>query len=259
MEIRVLGCHGSQLPGSNTTSFLLNGKILVDGGTITSVLTAEEQQNIECILVTHVHLDHIREIMFLADNLCFIKRERPLIVIGTLCVIEALQCHIFNNIVWPDFSNIPNPENPLLRFMIIQPGKLFSIAGVKVKAIEVNHAVNAVGYVIEAQGQAVIFSGDTGPTEKIWQVAKAKRKELRAIFIETSMPNDMQLLADKTGHLTPRSLKGEIKKMGDLKVPIYLYHLKRQWLELIKEEVDLLMKNNIHVLMDGQIIRIGGL
>ena len=97
MEIRVLGCYGSQLPGYNTTSFLLDGKILLDGGTITSVLTTEEQLKIEVILITHAHLDHIRDIMFLADNLCYQKKKQPLLVLSTSRVIAALRRHIFNN------------------------------------------------------------------------------------------------------------------------------------------------------------------
>lgn len=259
MEIRVLGCHGSQLPGSNMTSFLLNGKILLDGGTITSVLTAEEQLNIESILVTHAHLDHICDIMFLADNLCFLKRSLPLVVISTPCIIEALRCHLFNNAVWPDFSRIPDRENPIIKFELIHPGKSLSISGVNVTAIEVNHAVEAVGYVIEDHGLTVIFSGDTGPTEEIWQIAKTKRNSLQAIFMETSMPENMQQLAEKAGHLTPLSLSSELQKMGNLDVPIYLYHLKIQWHELIKKEVARLMNENIHTLMDGQIIQIGAL
>jgi ribonuclease BN (tRNA processing enzyme) len=69
MDIRVSGCHGSQLPGYNVTGFLLDGTIMVDGGTITSVLSMEEQININSILVTHAHLDHVRDIMLLVDNL----------------------------------------------------------------------------------------------------------------------------------------------------------------------------------------------
>ena len=111
MQIRVLGCHGSQTPGCNTTSFLLNGKILVDGGVITSLLTIEEQVNIDYVLVTHAHLDHVRDIMFLADNICYLQKDRPLIVVGTRNVIDTLKTYLFNNIIWPDFSLLPSPED----------------------------------------------------------------------------------------------------------------------------------------------------
>ncbi len=150
MEIRVLGCHGSQLPGYNTTCFLLDGKILLDGGTITSVLTAEEQLNIDYIFVTHAHLDHIRDIMFLADNLCYLQRERPLVVLSTPYIIATLRYHLFNDVIWPDFSGIPNAENPVIKFSPISPGETISTAGLDITAIKVSHSVESVGYVIEA-------------------------------------------------------------------------------------------------------------
>src|SRR3989304_6999951 len=100
MEIRVLGCHGSQLPGFNTTSFLINGTVLVDAGTVTSVLTADEQKNIDYIFVTHAHLDHVRDIMFLADNMFYLKKTRPLVVLSTPGIIETLKRCFFNGVVW---------------------------------------------------------------------------------------------------------------------------------------------------------------
>ncbi len=259
MEIRVLGCYGSQLPGFNTTSFLLDGKILLDGGTITSVLTAEEQLKIEVVLVTHAHLDHIRDIMFLVDNLCFLKKKQPLLVLSTSPVIKALRHHLFNNVIWPDFSRIPSAEAPVLIFKVLGLGRPLSLSGVSVTAFKVNHAVETVGYVIESPEGTVIFSGDTGPTDEIWRIARKKRGRLKAIFMETSLPEDMQQIALKTGHLTPRSLEEELEKLGDPDVPVYLYHLKSQWREIIKKEVAELRNGNIHILEDGQILQIGAL
>ena len=259
MEVRVLGCHGSQLPGYNTTSFLLNRKVLLDGGTITSVLTAEEQLKVEYIFVTHAHLDHVRDIMFLADNLSYLQRERPLVVLSTPYVIATLRYYLFNGVIWPDFSGIPSVENPILEFGAISPGQTISAAGLDITAVKVSHSVETVGYVIEANEGTAIFMGDTGPTEEIWQIARKKEKRLQAVFVETSLPNDMQCLADKTGHLTPASLEQELNKLGCLDVPIYLYHMKAHLHEVIKEELALLMNSNLHVLEDGQILHIGGL
>ena len=257
MEIRVLGCHGSQLPGFNTTCFLLDRRILLDGGTITSVLSTEEQLNIEYVFVTHAHHDHIRDIMFLADNLSYLQRERPLVILSTPYIIATLRYYLFNNVIWPDFSSIPNAEKPVLKFESLIPGKVVSLGGLEITAIKVNHTVETVGYVIEADEGTAIFTGDTGPTDEIWQIAKAKRATLQALFMETSLPNEMQGLAEVTGHLTPASLKQELTKLDGLNVPIYLYHMKAHLHALIKEELAHLMNGNLHALEDGQIIRIG--
>jgi cAMP phosphodiesterase len=256
MQIRVLGCHGSQLPGYNTTSFLINGKVLIDGGTITSVLNIEEQLNIEDIFVTHAHLDHVCDIMFLADNICYLKKKLPLSIHGTPYVIETLHRCFFNNVIWPDFSSLPDKKDPVLKFVPVQEGKTINVTGLDVSATKVHHTVETVGYVVKAEEGAVVFVGDTGPTDEIWHIA-GKADGLKAVFVETSLPNDSKDLADITGHLTPAYLEGELKKLGDVPAAIYLYHTKIQSREAIKREVDRLHNGNIHFIEDGQILQIG--
>lgn len=255
MQIRVLGCHGSQTPGCNTTSFLLNGKILVDAGVITSLLTIEEQVNIDYVFVTHAHLDHVRDIMFLADNICYLQKDRPLIVVGTRNVIDTLKTYLFNNIIWPDFSLLPSPENPVLKFETINPGGKIMFDNVDVTAIPVHHVVETVSYAIESKEGSVIIIGDTGPTEEVWDVAN-NISNLRAIFVETSLPNSMQDVADMTGHLTPSGLEEELKKLNIPHSDIYLYHMKLQYRESIQSEIAMIKDTNIHILKDGEVIDI---
>lgn len=255
MNIRVLGCNGSQLPSFNTTSFLVDQSLLIDAGAITGVLSLEEQMKIEYIFVTHAHLDHIRDIMFLADNICYQHRREPLIVIGTKSVIEAIHRHIFNNVIWPDFSRIPNAKNPIIRFRVIKPGRKQMIGSLRITAINLHHVVETVGYIIEAPEQAVIFLGDTGPTENAWRVA-GKTKNLKAVFVETSLPDSMKAVADMTGHLTPLSLAAELKKMTAVNPKIYLYHMKPNYRDVIREEVAAIKGRKIRIIEDGQRIRI---
>lgn len=256
MDVRILGCHGSQLPGYNPTSFLLDGVILLDAGTITSVLAIEEQVNISYILVTHAHLDHVRDIMFLADNVYYSKKESPAVkVIGTQGIIDALRLHLFNNVIWPDFSVIPTPENHVLRFEVIKPGVKFQLNNLTVTAVMVNHTVETVGYVIESESGSVIFIGDTGPTEEIWEVAR-KLENLKAVFVEVSLPDSMEEAANITGHLTPAGLDRELKKLGVLTPDIYIFHMKPQYEKTIREEIGLIGNNAIHILSEGEVIRI---
>jgi cAMP phosphodiesterase len=260
MEIRVLGCHGSQLPGCGLTGFLIDATTLLDAGAVTSALTREEQVRIDHILITHAHLDHIRELSSLADNLCYWKRAYPLTVVATPQVIETLRRHIFNNVIWPDFSRIPSAERPVLRFMAIRPGEKTALGHLRITAIQVHHTVETVGYVIaaEADGRATaaLFVGDTGPTEEIWRAA-GRDDDIRAIFVETSLPEEMEELAKLTGHLTLASLAGELKKLSPRNRPqIYLYHMKIQYLREIQREITLLGNDDIHMLADGQVIRI---
>ena len=69
MRIKVLGSAGSEVPGHNCPAFLIDGKILLDGGTIALSLNIREEHSLGWILLTHAHLDHIKGIPFLLDNL----------------------------------------------------------------------------------------------------------------------------------------------------------------------------------------------
>ncbi|NTW76909.1 MAG: 3',5'-cyclic-nucleotide phosphodiesterase [Syntrophaceae bacterium] len=255
MNIRVLGCHGSQLPNYNTTCFLIGQNTLVDAGAITSVLSLREQQKIDYVFVTHAHLDHIRDLMFLADNIYYQRREKPLVIVGTKGIIDAIHRNLFNNVVWPDFSRIPNSKTPVIKFQIIKPGRKQQIGDLLVKAVNLHHSVETVGYIIEAEGKALIFMGDTGPTEEVWQTA-GKIEGLKAVFIETSLPNRMSDVADKTGHLTPRYLAAELKKLAQAKPIIYLYHIKPIYRKIIRKEVAAIKDREIRIIEDGQKIRI---
>jgi ribonuclease BN (tRNA processing enzyme) len=259
MEIRVLGCHGSQLPGYGLTGFLIDSTTLLDAGSVTSVLTLEEQVRIDHILITHAHLDHIRELTSLAENISYFKRDYPLTVVSTPQVIESLKAHIFNGTIWPDFSLIPCAEKPVLRFMTIRMGERIGRGHLNVTAIPVHHTVETVAYVVEAETDgrptSAIFVGDTGPTEEIWRVA-GRGADIRAIFVETSLPEDMTDLAKLTGHLTPAGLARELEKLGAYHPQIYLYHMKTQYRREIQREIALLGNGNVHVLQDGQVIRI---
>jgi len=255
MKIRVLGCHGSQLPHHNTTSFLLEKNVLVDAGAVTPVLTLEEQLCIDYIFVTHAHLDHIRDIMFLADNLYYAKRKKPLVVCSSRGIIENIHRHLFNGVIWPDFSRIPSVKAPMIKFEVLTPGRKKTLGDWQVQAVSVDHTVETMGFLMESKNKAVLFLGDTGPTDDVWKIAGNARK-LKAIFVETSLPCSMQTIADKTGHLTPWTLAVELKKMKDIQPKIYLYHMKSQYVDLISREVAGMQNKRIHIIDDGQIIRI---
>ena len=59
MKIKVLGGFGSELPGCNLTGFLINGRIVLDAGTISSSLDVSDLRKISHVVLSHAHLDHI--------------------------------------------------------------------------------------------------------------------------------------------------------------------------------------------------------
>ncbi len=250
MKIRILGCSGAEIPGFKTMSFLINSSVLLDAGAATSSLTMKEQEEISDILITHSHLDHIKDVLFLADNLVG-RPNKPINLITTSEIISIIQGSFLNNSVWPDFTIIPTITDPIIRFKPIEAEKEFRIDHLTVKAVEVNHTVKAVGYFIRDGDSAILHSGDTGPTERLWQIAN-ETENLKAIFIETSFPNEMQKLAEVSKHLTPNLLNDELKKLKKRDVPIYIIHMKPQYIDTLKKELRAIGDSNIHFLEQGQ-------
>lgn len=236
MEIRVLGCYGGEAPGYRTTCFLVNSRVAIDAGAVTGALALKDQARIDAIILTHSHLDHVRDLAFLADNI-FGKRDKPVVIYGLPETIREVRTHILNNLVWPDFTRIPNAEHPILTYQEVREGQPIEIEGLKVTVVKVNHTVPAAGLIVANQTKSFAFSGDTGPTDAFWAEA-ARRPDLAALFVEASFPNRMGDLAEITGHLTPALARRELAKLNRPGLPVHVYHMKPQYLKEIVGELD---------------------
>ena len=251
MKIKVLGCYGSELKDCRATAFLINDSILLDAGTVTSALTLDEQRKIRSILLTHSHLDHTKDILFLADNLIG-NNSTPIEVISIPEVIENIRFHLLNDKIWPDFTILPTVKEPILQFRSIKTGEDICLDGLTVKAIYVNHTVEAVGYIIKDKRGSILYTGDTGPTDKIWEEAN-RLSDLKAIIAEISFPNHLHSLAEISGHLTPLMLKTQLKKLKNFNSSILIFHMKPQYLPQLEDEIAKFENPNIIVLKQGEI------
>ncbi|MDP2168591.1 MAG: 3',5'-cyclic-nucleotide phosphodiesterase [Thermodesulfovibrionales bacterium] len=254
MKVRVLGSSGAEFPGFNSPAFLIDDSLLLDAGTIGAVLGEAAQWKIRHVLVTHAHLDHIKGIPFLADNIILKNKKHSVTVMGIPAVLNTIKRNLLNDKVWPDFTVIPDIDSAVLKLKSIRPEKTFAINSYKITAYRVNHAVPAAGYIVEsAGGRRLLYTGDTGPTERIWH---ATETPVHCAIIEVSMPNSMKEMAILTGHLTAGLLKEEIKKMKNIPERILITHPKPQYLKQIKKEVAGLRMKNIAILRDGEVHRI---
>src|SRR5262245_10454772 len=109
MKIRVLGAFGSEGLGQRPSAFLVDESLLIDAGTVTGALTVPEQLEIHHALVSHSHLDHIAGLAFLTETLASSGVPASVTVAGMPPVVSALRSSVFNNVLWPDFAQIPSP------------------------------------------------------------------------------------------------------------------------------------------------------
>ena len=251
MRFRVLGCSGGQVPGHNLSSFLINDSLLVDAGSATSALGLKDQQKIKNVLITHVHLDHVLGLATIADNL-YGNCNCTINVWGINDVISGLKSSLFNDTIWPDFTQITGGSQawPVLSFHGMPEEEPMSIGESTVTAVRVNHIVPSVAFFIENQKKTLLHVGDTGPTEKVWAMARRKRN-LRAVVLEASFPNRLQDVADMSRHLTPRTLAQEADKLKKPSVPILATHIKPQFREEIIAELKKLKGYRVKILKQG--------
>jgi ribonuclease BN (tRNA processing enzyme) len=254
MKIKVLGCSGAEFPGHNPPGFLVDGEILFDAGSLTNVLDENAQHKIGNIFITHAHLDHIRGIPFLADNLIVKNKRHKVNVISIPPVIRTIKENLLNSSVWPDFTVLPDPDNAVINLVKIMEGESLKIKDYLITPFNVNHSVPAVGYLVEDSKKRLFYTGDTGPTDSTW--GKIGEKKIDCLIIEVSFPNRMREMAVTTGHLTPRLLKEEVLKLKHMPEKIYITHPKPQYFKVIKTEIEKLKIKNLRVLKDGDIIRI---
>src|SRR5947207_13437981 len=142
VDFKVLGCHGGESPKHQCPAFLLDGRVCLDAGSITNMLTLKEQQKIDAVVVSHAHIDHVRDLAMLADTRAQ-QGGPPLTIASTPGTIGVLQRHFFNDRLWPDFSQIPDGRKPTIVFQKLAPGRKTEVTRDGLLPTPVDHTVEA--------------------------------------------------------------------------------------------------------------------
>ena len=214
MRVEILGCSGGiGGNGLRTTSLLVDDDILVDAGTGVGDLPLDRLARIDHVFITHAHLDHIACLPLMVDSVGDM-RSTPITMHATAQTLEIIRRHIFNWHIWPDFSQIPTPDAPFLRFATIEPGQSVQIGERTITPLPAAHTVPAVGYHLHNQtsGASLAFSGDTTVCDPLWKAVNAIG-DLRYLIIEAAFADCERDLALLSKHLCPSLLHGELEKL----------------------------------------------
>ncbi len=251
MQIHVVGCDGGIAPGKLTTCFRLSESLLIDAGSVCGGLDLDEQSKIRDIFISHTHLDHIRDLGFLADNMLGEVNRINLYALPE--VNRRLKEHFFNYAIWPDFTKIPTPQNPFYVLHDIEAETKYDFGDITILPVRVNHVVPSTGFVLEDRESCIVISGDTGPTERIWEVSKTYKK-INEFFVELAFPNALQEIADASKHFTPATLKKELEKFERDDTPMALYHQKPKYADQIHKEIAAQNNAAFRFLKNGEVI-----
>ena len=246
MNIRVLGAFGSEGLGQRPSAFLVNDRTLVDAGSVTGALTVPEQLQIEHVLVSHSHFDHVGGLAYLTETLACCTATRSVTVTSIDAVVDALRTAVFNNVVWPDFAQIPSSASPVVRYRALVEDAEQRVGDLWVTPVAVSHTVPTAGFIVHDGTRGFVYSGDTGPTDALWKAIRGLTG-IRAILLECAFPNRLAGLAETARHMTPTRIARELDKLP-ADVPVWIFHVKPQFYAETAEELSRLDGNRVHLL-----------
>ena len=245
MNVKVLGCSGAIAKGCRTTAFLIDHDLLIDAGTGVGELSLADMCRIDDVFLTHSHLDHIASLPLMLDSVGAL-RTQPLRVHALASTLNALKKHIFNDIIWPDFSVIPSKETPYITFHEIELGGSYSVGCKRIEVLPAVHAVPAVGYAVAALdhdsdapgavSKCWVFSGDTERNPAFWQ--RVNQLPVGMLVIEATFSNSAKELAQRSLHLCAEVLIQELHSIEEKNsYPIYITHSKPAEMDAIMLEI----------------------
>ena len=199
MKVRVLGAHKLEGRYARHTCFLIDGVLGLDAGSLASSLGAAEQGNVQAVLLTHQHFDHVRDLPTL--GLTTLGDGKTIALYGLAETHDAVHRHLLNWDLYPDLTGSLGPQPPKFKLNPVAPGEGFTAMGYGVSPISVPHTVPNVGYVVRADsGGALANTGDTDS-----DISAFFKDDLDAdvVFLEISFPNRLEDQAQITKRMTP--------------------------------------------------------
>ncbi|NOQ32387.1 MAG: hypothetical protein GQ570_14855 [Helicobacteraceae bacterium] len=233
LMMMIIGAHGTKSKDSSLSTFLIDNETTIDAGNLIDGL-GEEFLNVNSVFITHSHLDHIVDLPLIIDTM-YDKLKHSINVYATAPIIKALKDHMFNNIIWPDFSMIPliGTSDKVIVYHEIEYDKEYKTFESTLTPFKNNHMNGSCGFIINNK---VMLTSDTYKCDRIWEILN-ENKKIDTLIIEISFSSDLNGLAEASKHLTPSLLKEELTKLKRDDVHIYINHIKESSYHKIVKEI----------------------
>jgi ribonuclease BN (tRNA processing enzyme) len=251
MKIEVLGCYGNIIGDYRATAFLINDSVLLDAGTVTEVLDDERLKRIRHVLISHTHIDHLKGLFPLVDELVMMD-GCSFELVSTAGILKNISDNLFNDLIWPDFTAIPSEHRAVMRLREIKADEASAVGGLMVQPVPVSHTVECVGHVIREGNTSFMYTADTRPTETFWRIA-SKEQGTAFIIADVSFPDRLEELAENSGHMTLSMLVNSLERFGLSQTKVFISHMKPVFMDEIFSDLARHHRSNIKPLEQGTI------
>ena len=234
MDLRILGTHNFESRDTRMSSYIIDGVLALDAGSITRSLTFDEQLQIRAIVLSHRHFDHTRDLLPL--GLVLLNGGGTVDVYGIKDTIDYVVSNLLDTWNCPDFTKEPSAEKPVYRFHTVEVHEEFKVLDYTAKAVPVPHAVPAVGVQLTSGELRVFYTGDTGKgLGEAWKDVSPD-----VLLTEVTYGNENEAKADLFGHLTPAMLGENLSRFKaelDYLPIVIASHMNPPWEAAVRREL----------------------
>ncbi len=246
--------NGIEVFGGNT--FLLNKENTIDAGSLLKFINVAST-DINCIWLTHSHLDHIIDIAYMLDNY-YALRRKTLTIAGLPETIKAIKDNFLNDTIWPDFSKIKliSGNGMVVDYKEIRFNQKYDLSkNETIEPFKTDHTVKSCGYIYTKDDKSIMITADTLSLDNAIEILN-QRKNIKSLVVECSFPSELEKLAINTKHLTPKLLFHRLKMLKRDDVNIYINHIKQSYMEkIIKQISEKSQEIGVSILKEKEIVK----
>jgi ribonuclease BN (tRNA processing enzyme) len=233
--IITLGTRGGPLPtkdrAQSSNLLIVNGTpYLIDAGdgvTRRIVQAGYDFRSVGKVFITHPHSDHTNGLATLLASEWEYQRREPIDVYGggVEALVKGAIDYLTPNaeIRWAEGKKVPMAD--VFHGHDVVAGLVYQDANVKVTAVENTHfhfpagsppfgKYKSFSYRFETPGRVVVFTGDTGPSDALTELAKGAD----VLVTEIGLPDDVIALFKRNGmweSRTPSEQAGFVRHMEE--------------------------------------------
>ena len=208
MQLRILGTHNYESRDARLPSYVIDGLLALDAGSLTRALTFDELKRVRAVVLSHRHFDHTRDLLQL--GLYAASAGITIDIFGIDDTMDFVTNTQLDTRYCPDFTKVPSPQHPAFRFHTVDFYRGFQAGDYIAMLVPVDHAVPAAGLHLTGGDTKLFYTGDTGVgVSAAWEHVSPD-----VLLTEVTFGDENEVTARQVGHLTPRLLGQSI---GDFK------------------------------------------